>query len=278
MKNDILKWKSGLLDFTSKPVVMGILNVTPDSFSDGGNYFDVSEAVDHGLQMQADGAAIIDIGPESSRPGSLPVGPDEQIKRAVPVIEELADKLKIPISIDTYLPEVAKAAIDAGASIINDISACSNPKIATLAAQKNVPIILMHMQGKPQDMQKSPTYDDVVTEVLDFLLERARQCQMAGVQKEMIILDPGIGFGKTFQHNIELLKNLHKFVETGYRTLLGTSRKRFIGEITEKNQPSERVIGTLATTAHAHNKGVDIVRVHDVAENVEFLKVAQAIR
>ncbi len=278
MNSNNLKWPAGELDFINKPLLMGILNVTPDSFSDGGKFIDPEKAIQHALQMQSDGAAIIDIGPESSRPASLPVPPDQQIKRVLPIIKKLSQSLKIPISIDTYDPRVARAAIDAGASIINDITACENNNMTALAVEKNVPVILMHMQGTPQTMQQNPHYENVTAEVKSFLLERARKCQNAGIDKNMIIIDPGIGFGKTFQHNIELLKNLDTFTTTGYRVLLGTSRKGFLGKITEKNTPNDRLSATLATTAYAASKDIDIVRVHDIAQNTDIIKVINSIR
>ena len=232
MKQKTLKWPTGTLDFTNGCIVMGILNVTPDSFSDGGAFVDVDKAVDHGIAMSKAGAAIIDIGPESTRPGSDPVSIEDQIKRAVPVIEVLTQQTNAAISIDTHFAEVAAAAINAGASIINDVTALSDPAMAHLAAEKQVPVILMHMQGKPATMQQKPVYDDVVAEVLDFLTHRAKIAEDCGIPPERIIIDPGVGFGKTFEHNIELLRNLKRFTETAYRVLLGTSRKRFIGEIT----------------------------------------------
>ena len=273
----ILTWPGGRLDFSDGCVVMGILNVTPDSFSDGGQFFDVERAVEHGRQMARDGAAIIDVGPQSTRPGSEPVDTAEQIKRAVPVIGRLSKELEIPISIDSLEPEVATAAIDAGANMINDITALQNDQMASLAAQKKVPVILMHMQATPATMQDGPHYDDVAGEVLDFLIGRAKNAQSFGIAKEMIFIDPGLGFGKTTEHNIALLKNIDKFIASGYRVLVGASRKRFLGQLAGRQNPAERVFATAATTALCAAVGVSIVRVHDVPEMVDVIKVARAI-
>ena len=256
---------------------MGVLNVTPDSFSDGGQFLDPAAAVEHGMRMAAEGAASLDIGPESSRPGSQRVSADEQIRRAVPIIERLAAKVSIPISIDTSLPEVAKAAIDVGASIINDITGMVDPRMRELAAGRGAATVLMHMLGTPDTMQADPSYEDVTGEVLGFLLERARMAERAGVSRERIFLDPGIGFGKTTEHNLQLLQDIGRFVESGYRVLVGTSRKRFLGQITGREKPADRVFGTAATVALCAAAGVSIVRVHDVAPMVDVVRVAKAI-
>ncbi len=195
--NNIVKWPKGKLDFSAGCIVMGVLNITPDSFSDGGRFFDKARAIEHGLQMAADGAAIIDIGAESTRPGAEPVSADEQITRAIPVIESLVKETDVPISIDTYSAEVAEAALDAGAVMINDITALSDERMGQLAAERKVPVVLMHMQGTPRTMQIEPKYNDVVNEVLDFLLAKAKKAQQFGVEKNRIFIDPGIGFGKT---------------------------------------------------------------------------------
>jgi len=277
MNKDILQWPSGKLNFSDGCLIMGILNVTEDSFSDGGEFINPDVAVEHGIKMAEAGAAIIDIGAESTRPGSKPIDAAEQIKRICPTIKQLTQKTDIPISIDAYNYEVATAALDAGASVVNDITALVDEKMSKLVAERNVPVILMHMQGTPETMQKNPTYDDVVSEVLEFLLTRAKQAESAGVKKDMIFIDPGIGFGKTTEHNLLLLKNIDKFTASGYRVLLGASRKRFIGEITGKDKPEDRILGTAATTALAVAMGVSIVRVHDVSEMVDVVKVANAI-
>ena len=228
--------------------------------------------------MASEGAAIIDIGAESTRPGSKPVPPDEQICRAIPVIKELAKQIAIPLSIDTYNVNVAKAALNAGASIINDITALADDTMAELAANSGVPVILMHIQGTPLTMQKDQTYVDVVKEVKEFLVEHAQKAQAFGIKKERIFIDPGIGFGKTIEHNLLLLKHIDEFVATGYRVLIGASRKRFIGQITGKENPADRVFGTAATTALAAAAGVSIVRVHDVAPTIDVIKVVNSIK
>lgn len=274
---DILEWPTGRLDLSEGTQVMGILNVTPDSFSDGGQYARIDQAVAHGLDMVTQGATVIDVGPESSRPGSQPVPRVEQIRRSVPVIEALAARTEAVISIDTPDVAVAAAALDAGANLLNDITAGAHEAMLTLAAERQVPIVLMHMQGAPKTMQQEPVYGDVVTEVRDFLLARARRAEALGVPSERIILDPGIGFGKTLDHNLALLRHLEVLMEPGYPVLLGTSRKRMLGELTGRAIPSERVYGTVATTAWAVQQGVSLVRVHDVAATVDVVKVTQAI-
>jgi dihydropteroate synthase len=257
---------------------MGILNVTPDSFSDGGDFFDTRKAVEHGLKMIEDGAAMIDVGGESTRPGSATVSAKEQIKRVVPVIKALSEKTRAPISIDTHEHDVARAALDAGAGMINDITALSDERMAGLATERRVPVVLMHMLGTPATMQIQPRYDDVLGEVLDFLLERAKRAEQFGIAKKLIFIDPGFGFGKTVEHNLVLLNNIDKFVATGYRVLVGTSRKSFIGRITGKENPSERIYGTASTVALCAAAGVSVVRVHDVAEMADVVTVANRIR
>jgi dihydropteroate synthase len=274
---DILEWPGGKLDFSGGCVVMGVLNVTPDSFSDRGKFFDTDKAVEHGLKMAAEGAGIIDIGGESTRPGARPVPAKEQIRRVVPVIERLSKKIQVPISIDTYNFEVATAALDAGAAMINDITALSDERLGKLAAKRRTPIILMHIQGTPATMQTEPKYKDVVREVLEFLLGRAKQAQKLGILRKRIFIDPGIGFGKMVEHNLLLLRNIHRFVDTGYRVCVGTSRKSFIGKITGRENPEERIFGTAATVALCAAAGVSIVRVHDVAEMVDVVKAVTAI-
>jgi dihydropteroate synthase len=274
---NIICWPRGKLDFSTGCLVMGVLNVTPDSFSDGGEFFDMKKAVEHGIKMAADGAAIIDVGGESTRPSSEPVSTERQIERIVPVIEQLSKKINVPISIDTYNVEAAGAALDAGAAIINDITALSNERMAELASERQTPVVLMHMQGTPATMQTEPKYKDVVGEVLEFLLGRAKRAEQFGIPKERIFIDPGIGFGKTLKHNLLLLKNIHRFVDTDYRVLIGTSRKCFIGSITGRKKPAERIFGTAATVALCAAAGVSIVRVHDVAEMADVVKMTNAI-
>ena len=274
----IIKWARGRLDFSGGCLVMGVLNVTPDSFSDGGQFFDTDKAIEHGIRMAAEGAAIIDVGGESTRPGSSPVSAKEQIRRVVPVIKSLCEKVDVPISIDTYNFEVATAALEAGAAMINDITALSNERVGKLAAEYRLPVVLMHIQGTPATMQIEPKYKDVVGEVLEFLLKRAKRAEEFGISKDMIFIDPGIGFGKTVEHNLLLLRNINKFVDSGYRVCVGTSRKSFISKITGKENPAERIFGTAATVALCAAAGVSIVRVHDVAEMVDVVKVANAVR
>ena len=276
-RGNIVEWGGGRLDFSAGCVVMGVLNVTPDSFSDGGQFFERDKAIAHGLKMAADGAAIIDVGAESTRPGAKAVSVDEQIKRAIPVIEALAKKVSVPISIDTYNFEVAEAALDAGATMINDITALSDERMAKLAAEREVPVVLMHIQGTPATMQIEPKYKDVVDEVLKFLIERAKRAEKFGIERERIFIDPGIGFGKTLEHNLELLRNIDRFVGSGYRVLVGTSRKAFLGKLTGRENPQDRIFGTAATVALCAAAGVSIVRVHDVAEMVDVIKVTNSV-
>lgn len=275
-----LEWPEGRLDFSAGCRVMGILNVTPDSFSDGGQYLDTDKAVARGLEMVQQGAAVLDIGPESTRPGAEPVSIGEQIRRAVPVIQRLRERTAIPISIDTRVAPVAEAALDAGASMLNDISALGDEAMAKLAAKRRVPVILMHMQGTPETMQQAPMYDDVVAEVLEFLMERAKYAESMGIPGELIVLDPGIGigFGKNTEHNLCLLKRLELFTGLGYRLLVGPSRKRFIGQIAGKDNPADRIFGTAAAVALAAMKGASLVRVHDVAEMAEVVKIVSAVQ
>jgi len=276
--DNIVEWPRGKLDFSAGCVVMGVLNVTPDSFSDGGQFFDFERAVERGMQMAAEGAAIIDIGGESTRPGSASVSDKEQIERVVPVIKALSKKIAVPVSIDTCKVEVAKAALEAGAGMLNDITALSDERMAELAAKHSVPVVLMHKQGAPATMQIEPKYEDVVGEVMEFLVGRAERAEDFGIAKNMIFIDPGIGFGKTLEHNILLLRNISKFVASGYRVLVGTSRKSFIGKLTGKEKPSERIFGTAATVALCAAAGVSIVRVHDVAEMVDVVNVSNKLK
>ncbi len=263
------------------PLIMGILNVTPDSFSDGGLFSDPECALHHGLEMVRLGADIIDVGGESTRPGASPAPPGEQLTRTVPVIRALRQALTgdTLLSIDTSLAEVAAEALNAGADIVNDVTAgLKDPNLFRLAAERNAPLVLMHMQGTPRTMQDNPQYQDVVEEVLGFLLERAAAAQAAGVARENLILDPGIGFGKRKEDNLMLLANLHRFAATGHAILLGTSRKRFMGAICQETRPRELVAATVATTALGVMAGVKLFRVHDIRENRQAADVAHAIR
>ncbi len=263
-----------------RPVIMGILNVTPDSFSDGGSHTDRGRAVRFALHMVAEGADIIDVGGESTRPGSQRVSATEQIRRVVDIIKSLRQTLPegFPISIDTTLGEVANEAVEAGASILNDVRAgLDDSDIFKLSAEKNLPIIIMHMQGTPGVMQDNPCYGDVVEEVKSFLLSRVEAAQNFGVHKKNIIIDPGIGFGKTQEHNLQLISNLNSFVDTGYPVLLGTSRKRFMGSICNEKEPKQLVGSTCATTAIGVQAGVRIFRVHDVKPNRQAADVIRAL-
>jgi len=259
---------------------MGILNVTPDSFSDGGKYSTVEAAALQAEKMLADGADIIDIGGESTRPGSEPVPASEQIRRVVPVIEAIKGlSSHLLISIDTTLAEVAEAALKAGADLINDVSGgTGDAKMLTLAARLDAPIVLMHNQGTPKTMQDHPYYDDVVGEVVAVLRERVEAALAAGIKKERIIIDPGIGFGKRRQDNIDLLAHLDAFAGLGFPVLLGTSRKRFMGSLCHVEEPAELVTATAVTTALGVMTGVKLFRVHDVKENRQAADVAWAIR
>jgi len=274
----VMEWPTGRLDFSEGCLVMGILNVTPDSFSDGGRFLDTDKAVAHGVEMVRQGAAIIDVGPESTRPGASPVPVDEQIRRAIPVIQRLSRQIDVPISIDTRDAAVAEAALEAGASMVNDITALEDHQMACLISQRSVPVILMHMQGTPETMQDNPHYDDVVAEVLEYLMERAKYAETLGIHPHRIILDPGIGFGKTTEHNLRLLKRLELFCGLGYRVMLAVSRKRFISQITGKQAIADRIFGTAAAVALGVMKGASIVRVHDVDEMVDVVKVVRAVQ
>ncbi|PJJ96031.1 dihydropteroate synthase [Lysobacteraceae bacterium NML03-0222] len=260
-----------------RPQVMGIVNVTPDSFSDGGQHQDVQAAIAHGLQLVSEGADILDVGGESTRPGAGEVSLQEELQRVIPVIEGLAAQVDVPISIDTSKPEVMQAAVAAGAGIINDVYALRREGALEMAARLGVPVILMHMQGEPRSMQQAPQYQDVVAEVYRFLAERMFACEMAGIDRKQIVVDPGFGFGKTLAHNLQLLAQLARFAELGVPLLAGLSRKRSIGEITGRDNPQERLHGSVAAHLLAVERGAAIVRVHDVAATVDALKVWQAL-
>lgn len=255
---------------------MGVVNVTPDSFSDGGRFGSTERAVEHGRQLYADGADLVDVGGESSRPGADPVAAKEEIRRVVPVISGLAEA-GVPVSVDTSKPEVAAAALEAGALVVNDITAFSHPDMASLVAAAGCGAVLMHMQGTPRTMQDEPTYDDVVAEVRAYLLERAKAAEASGVARESICIDPGIGFGKAQHHNLLLLAHLDELVATGYPVLIGTSRKSFLGRIVEEPDPTERDVATAATVAIAASRGAAIVRVHNVEMTRQAVLIADAI-
>jgi dihydropteroate synthase len=262
------------------PVIMGVVNATPDSFSDGGLFLDADAAVEQGRRLAAEGAHILDVGGESTRPGAEPVAEDEELRRVLPVIERLADDAGAPdvrISIDTTKSAVAAAALDAGAGIVNDVSAFRfDPALAGLVAESEVDCCLMHMLGEPRTMQQDPRYEDVVSEVKVFLEERLAFAVGEGVAEERVWLDPGIGFGKTVEHNLELLRRLDEIVAIGRPVVIGTSRKSFLGKLAGGRDEGERLPGTIATNVLAFERGATVFRVHDVAPNADALAVAAA--
>ena len=260
-----------------RPQVMGIVNVTPDSFSDGGAHDTTDAAVAHALRLVEEGADVLDIGGESTRPGAAEVEVEEELRRVVPVIERLAAQVAVPISIDTSKPEVMRAAVQAGAGMINDVYGLRREGALDAAAALGVPVVLMHMQGEPRSMQAAPQYDDVVGEVHRFLAERIFAAEMAGIAKQRIVVDPGFGFGKDTAHNLQLLAQFERFVELGVPVLAGLSRKRSIGELTGRDVPADRVAGSVAAHLIAAQRGAAIVRVHDVAATVDALKVWNAV-
>ncbi len=271
--------RAGTLTAGPGPVVVGILNITPDSFSDGGDFLDPEAAADQAATMLDEGAEILDVGGESTRPGSDPVSQEEEIRRVVPVIGRiLSARPEAVISVDTYRSGTATAALEAGASLVNDVTALrGDPRMASVIQQAACPVILMHMQGEPKTMQKEPHYEDVVGEVRNFLAERAEYALTSGVGPENVILDPGIGFGKNLEHNLALLRNLDAIVDLGFPVLIGASRKSFIEKITGVQEARERVSGTVATTVLAYERGATFFRVHDVRANREALAVAEAV-
>lgn len=273
-----LPTRHGELDFTRRTLIMGIVNVTPDSFYDGGRRFDAGQAVAHGLAMAASGADIVDIGGESSRPGAEPVSADDELARVIPVIESLRKQSAVPISIDTYKAQVARAALYAGADIVNDISALRfDSAMTSVIAEEKVPVVLMHMQGTPRTMQAEPRYQDVVREVRDFLAAQLYEALDAGVAPQAIVIDPGIGFGKNLEHNLQLLRGLPDLAVLGQPLLVGVSRKAFIGKIL-KLEADQRLEGSLAAAVAAVLAGANILRVHDVAESAKAARMADAIR
>jgi dihydropteroate synthase len=257
---------------------MGIVNVTPDSFSDGGMFGETDAAVEHGLALIADGADVLDVGGESTRPGADPVEPDQEISRVVPVIEALrAQAPDTPISVDTRRAQVARSALDAGADIVNDVSAAADPGTLPLVRETGAALILMHMRGEPRTMQRNPRYDDVVTEVRDALAGRIGAAVAAGISREHLCVDPGIGFGKDLDHNLALLHDIGTFRDLRVPVMVGASRKRFIGQLTGVDDPAERIEGTAGAVAWCAAKGVDIVRVHDVLAMARVVAVVDAI-
>lgn len=274
-----MAWSRYDLDFSKKTHIMGILNITPDSFSDGGMHFDKVSAIDHALRMIGDGADILDIGGESTRPGSEPVSLDEELRRTLPVIEALADKISVPISIDTYKAAVAVKALEAGASMVNDISGLRfDPEMPDVVSRFKVPVVITHIKGTPKNMQVNPSYEALIPEIMEYFRNSIQLAIKSGIPEHMIILDPGIGFGKTFEHNLEIINNLDQFSRLGKPLLIGPSRKAFLGKILDGLPAQERLEGTAASVAISIIKGAHIVRVHDVKEMARVAKVADAIK
>ncbi len=268
------KWGPFQLD-GARTLIMGVLNVTPDSFSDGGQFLDPDRAVEHARQMVADGADIIDVGGQSTRPGSDPVTPEEELRRVGPVLERLAGKIDAPISVDTFEPDVAEVCLELGAAAINDVTGFRNPAMIEVAARHNTPVVLMHMLGTPKTMQHNISYRDVVADLKAFFADRVAEVQQKGVQE--IMIDPGIGFGKTAEHNLEILKRLGEFKELGLPVLVGPSRKSFIGKIT-RDPADRRLEGTLAAVSVAIMNGASAVRVHDVKACKRAVQIVDAVR
>lgn len=261
----------------NKPQIMGVLNITPDSFSDGGRFFDHTPAIQRAQEMSDQGANIIDIGGESTRPGAAEVSVKDELNRVIPVIEALSEKIKLPISIDTSKPEVMQKALDAGASMVNDVCALTNKAALEVVAQSGQDVCLMHMQGSPRTMQKNPSYNNVVDDIKAFFEQRIKACVDGGIDIDKIILDPGFGFGKTLAHNLEILSRFAEFKTFGLRTLAGLSRKSMIGSILGDRDVESRVIGSVTGAIIAVQNGANIIRVHDVLETSDALRVLQAI-
>jgi len=274
-----LTWSNFSFDFSKRTYIMGVLNVTPDSFSDGGIYFDKASAIERAYQMVEEGADIIDIGGESTRPGSEPVTLEEELRRTIPVIEPLVNKIRVPLSIDTYKSEVAKRALDAGASMVNDISGLRfDHKMPEVVSEHKVPIVIMHIKGRPRDMQDNPVYEALIPEIMDYLREGIEKAKQSGISEDKIIIDPGIGFGKTFDHNLEIINKLHELTLLEKPILIGPSRKAFLGKILGNAPVTERLEGTAAAVAISILNGANIIRVHDVKEMVKVAKVVDAIK
>lgn len=271
-------WQCGRFTLAlDRPLVMGILNVTPDSFSDGGEYEEPLAALDWGLQMALDGAAIIDVGGESTRPGSAPITVAEELARVLPVVARLATETRVPVSVDTRHAAVAVACVEAGAAIVNDVAGFRDEAMLGAVAASEAGVVVMHMLGEPGTMQDDPRYDDVLDEVRGYLDYQTARLVAAGVGAERIAIDPGIGFGKTLEHNLRLLRSLPALAEMGFPVVVGASRKRFIGEITGEQVARERVGGSVAAALWAAAHGADVVRVHDVAVTAQALRVASAL-
>jgi dihydropteroate synthase len=272
-------WRCGphVVPLGRRTLVMGIVNVTPDSFSDGGTYANVDDAVKHAIQMVADGAELLDVGGESTRPGSDVVAPEEEMQRVVPVIRRIVDELPdVPVSVDTRKPVVARAALEGGATIVNDVSAGADPAMFGVVADAGAGMVLMHMKGEPKTMQDDPSYYDVVAEVRGFLGERVEAATAAGIELDRLCVDPGIGFGKTLEHNLAILHDIRAFHHLGVPVLVGPSRKRFIGTLTD-TEVDDRIEGTAGVVAWCAAEGVDVVRVHDVKAMTRVVRVVDAI-
>ncbi len=263
---------------TERPLVMGIVNVTPDSFSDGGRFDSPERALTHALTLVEEGADILDVGGESTRPGAEPVSAQEEMDRVVPVIERIVAETDMPVSIDTIKAGVMREALAAGAGMINDVKGLRGEGVLDVVASTEVPVCIMHMQGEPRDMQKNPEYHDVVEDIRLFFEERLAACRAAAIDTSRIVLDPGFGFGKTLEHNLVLLQRLDEFAASGWPVLAGLSRKSMLGQITGRERANDRVAASISAALLAAEKGATIVRVHDVAETVDALKVWQAVR
>lgn len=260
-----------------RPLVMGVVNVTPDSFSDGGKFLSPDAALKHAHRLAEEGADILDVGGESTRPGAEPVSADDELKRVIPVVEAVTREIGLPVSVDTGKPEVMLAAAEAGAAMLNDVTGLRAPGGLKAAAASGLPICIMHMLGEPRTMQKNPVYQDVVKDISSFLSERVEACKAAGIDHSRIILDPGFGFGKTLAHNLELLRRFDELNTLGFPLLAGVSRKTTLGKITGRENPAERVAASVAAAVLLAQKGVRIIRVHDVAETVDALRVWNAV-
>jgi len=260
-----------------RTLLMGIVNVTPDSFSDGGSFLDTSSAVEHGVRLAEEGADVLDVGGESTRPGAAEVPVDEELERVVPVVEHLVKLVDVPVGVDTRKGAVARRAVDAGAAIVNDVTAGADPEMFGVARDAGAGLVLMHMRGDPRTMQDDPRYDDVVTEVRDYLAARIGSAVAAGVPRSQLCIDPGIGFGKTLDHNLAILRAIGSFRELRTPVLVGASRKRFIGQLTGVDDPADRIEGTAGAVAWCAAQGVDLVRVHDVLQMRRVVNVVDAI-
>jgi dihydropteroate synthase len=278
MTNRIWKIGDRAVDLSRRGMIMGVLNVTPDSFSDGNDFFECEAAVERGIQMESEGCDIIDVGGESTRPGAEPVSAEQELQRVIPVIEKLRAEVNVPISIDTSKSEVAGAALDAGALIINDVTAGrADEEMLPLAATRKSALVLMHMQGEPRTMQKNPYYGDVVREVADFFRQRYSRALECGVDPMRLAFDPGIGFGKTLEHNLSLLKNIDQLRVNDRPLIVGVSRKSFLGKLAGSDEMRDRITPTVALTSILRERGADILRVHDVKENVAALRTVEGV-